>query len=438
MQIAPMAPRVLQERTIERLRAAVGAAGSDWSYVSALSGSGPVAEFEKACRQTLRVRHALALSSGTAALFVALHAVGVRPGDEVVVPAYSWPQTAAPVIHLGAVPIAADIDAERYTIDPRSVARCLTARTRAIIAVHLYGQPADMRTVCKLAHDRNLFVIEDCAQAFGASIAGRSVGNWGHIGCFSLGREKPLTGGEGGLLVTNRRAVYERALALSQHPIRLHYETGGCRLTEFGDFGFNFRPHPLALVIALSELRSNEKRRRCRAAFYQRLSEQLGGVPGIRPPVTMPACDHAWYRYCPTYVASELADGRLPRDTYIQALVAEGVPLYADPVGVPLHRRPGFRWAARRFPRCPAAAERCFRSGLALASWVAEQGDDGLITVIRAAFEKVAAAADDLAEHPDRCALLVLSSATDLLCTPPGRMRERKEWKTAHRYSQRR
>jgi dTDP-4-amino-4,6-dideoxygalactose transaminase len=385
--------------TVERMHAAVEAARLDWNYLSALSGAGPIAEFEAAARDALGVPYALAVSSCTAALYIALQSVGVRAGDEVIIPAYSWPATATPVLHMGAVPVVADIDPLTYTIDPESVISCVGPRTRAVVAVHLYGQPADLPKLVHACKSRSIPLIEDCAQAFGANIAGRAVGTWGDAGCYSLGCRKPLTGGEGGLIVTRNTSLYRHAIALSQHPLRIRFDGGKRTGSSVGDFPFNFRIHPFAAIIASSELAQSSELLDRRSSFYSRLSEALRGIPGIRPPDVPEGRTHAWYRYCPTFLSDELADWSLGRDVYLAAVLAEGVPIAGDPVAVPLHRRPGFRRTGAVVRRCPATHFRCYKSGLSIAPWLPLANNDQLIDQIQLAFHKVAASAEKLAER---------------------------------------
>lgn len=394
MQISAPKASALSQRAIDALREAAERARTDWSYVSALSGTGPVAALEAAVSEFVQARYGLAVSSGTAALFLALAAAGVKQGDEVIVPAYSWPHTVAPVLHLGAKPVFADSDPRRYTLSPPSVRERLTDRTVAMVAVHIYGQPADMPALTVIARERGITLIEDAAQAFGARLNGRPVGSWGDVGCFSLGRDKPVSGGEGGLFVTSSRPFFERAVALSQHPIRRRFET--TIRGALGDFGYNFRIHPLACVIARAEMEDAQARQRVRADYWVRLSDALAHVPGVRPPEVAINCDHAFWRYCPTFVPEELADGKLSRSAFIEALAAEGVPVYPDPVATSLEQR--LRGCAH--PVCRNAAERCRRTGLALAPWIAERPDT--ISALRSAVEKVAAAAERLEETERR------------------------------------
>ncbi len=376
---------LIAEASVRALQKAAEAARQDASYLCALSGSGPVARLESSMRELTGARHALALSSGTAAIFTALLAAGVGPGDEVIVPAYTWPQSVAPILQVGATVVYADIDPCTMTLDPGSLRRRLTPRTRAVIAVHLYGHPADVPALRAAIADPRVLLIEDAAQAVGARLGRKAVGALGDCACVSLGREKPVSGGEGGLLLTRRVHLYERAVSLTQHPLRQAYE-----LRRLGEFGYNLRMHPLAAVLAASELELCEERRSRRDRFFRRLSTALDKIAGIRPPECAPGVAHAWYRYCPTYVPEEL--GGLPRRLYVAALAAEGVPLAEDALRPPLHQRR----VPRRFPRplrarLPVTEDRSHRVGLTLDGWPAEQGDPALAELIAHAFRKVAA-----------------------------------------------
>ncbi len=397
LSLEPPAEPLLEEETLRALHGAVEACRHDSTYLYALSGGGPVAELEQEFARQVGARHALALSSGTAALFTALAACGVAPGDEVILPCYTWGQSLAPVLHLGAVPVFADIEPRRGTLDPRQVERLVTPRTRAVLAVHLFGMPADLPALSALCRHHNLALVEDAAQAFGARVEGRPVGGWGDAAGFSLGKGKPVTGGEGGLLCTNRWEVFERAVALSQHPLRQAWELGPARRapatrdaradnpapldwrhTLLGGsrrgvcLAWNFRPHALAAVIALAELRYGEQHRRRRADYYQALSHALEGVAGLRPPLCPPGVESAWYRYCPTYAPQEVGQGDVPRAAFVEALAARGVPLGEDPLPVPLDQDPAVRRlrGSARWGRLPHSHARAWRVGLSLPDWL--------------------------------------------------------------------
>lgn len=171
-----------------------------------------VEQFEADLAEFFGVPHALAVSSGTGALHAALSALGVGPGQEVILPAYMWVAVVAAVVNLGAIPVLADIDSS-FTLDPADVARRITSRTRGIIAVHMNGAQADVKALLKVARAHNLFLLEDCAQAAGASLDGQKLGTFGDMGIFSFQMNKNMTSGEGGAVVTRDLRLYRRAAA---------------------------------------------------------------------------------------------------------------------------------------------------------------------------------------------------------------------------------
>jgi dTDP-4-amino-4,6-dideoxygalactose transaminase len=169
--------------------------------------------FEREFAAFTGVRHAVAVTSGTAALHTALGALGVGPGQEVIIPAYLWVSIAAAVVNLGAVPVLADID-DTFCIDPQDVERKITPRTSAIVIAHMNGAPGNVQELAGIARDRGISLIEDCAQCAGGSIQGRSVGSFGDIAIFSFQLNKNMTAGEGGAVITNNEALWRRAVAI--------------------------------------------------------------------------------------------------------------------------------------------------------------------------------------------------------------------------------
>jgi len=203
-----------------------------------------VESFEGEFAAFLGVPHAIAVSSGTGALMVALSALGVGPGQEVIVPAYLWVSVVAAVVNLGAIPVLADID-DTFCLDPKSLETRITSRTTGIIVVHMSGAPADVKAIREVAQRRKLFLLEDCAQCAGGSVDGQRVGTFGDIATFSFQMNKNMTSGEGGCVATNNRRLYDRAFAchdlgfardeqgrlnLSDHDLCLWGH--GCRLDE--------------------------------------------------------------------------------------------------------------------------------------------------------------------------------------------------------------
>lgn len=173
---------------------------------------GEAEAFETEFASFLGVRHAIAVNSGTAALHIALSALGVGPGQEVIVPAYMWVSVVAAVVNLGAIPVLADID-ETFCLDPAAVQKAVTRRTTGIIAVHMSGAPANIIDLLKVARERGLFLVEDCAQCAGGSVQGKKVGTFGDMGIFSFQMNKNMTSGEGGAVVTDDARLYRRAFA---------------------------------------------------------------------------------------------------------------------------------------------------------------------------------------------------------------------------------
>jgi dTDP-4-amino-4,6-dideoxygalactose transaminase len=276
--------------------------------------------------------HAVTCVNGTVALELALRAAGIGPGDEVIIPAYTFIATASAVLHLGATPVFADIDPATYTLDPQSAAAMLSRRTRAIIPVHLAGAPADMDGLARVAARSGLAIIEDAAQAAGAEWRGRRVGAIGDLGTFSFQSTKVLTAGEGGAIVTNHEAHAEIVRSL-QNVGRLpggewyeHHRLGwNLRMTEF---------QAAVLLAQMDRLDAQIARREINAAHLDRLLREIEGIE----PLTRPGgvTRHPYYLYVFKYRAP--AFGGLRKARFIQALAAEGIP--AMPGYPPLHTMP--------------------------------------------------------------------------------------------------
>ena len=219
-------------------------------YYGPQEGPSKVAELEAAFAAHMGTRHALAVTSGTAALICGLQGIGIGPGDEVILPAYTWIASASAVLTAGGIPIMAEVDAS-LTLDPVDVERKISPHTRAIMPVHMRGAPARMDELLAIARRHGLGVVEDSAQANGGSYRGRRLGSLGDVGCFSLQFNKIITAGEGGLLITNREEVWKRA-------VMFHDVIGGLR-NNFPEseilWGANFRMPELLAAVALVQLR---------------------------------------------------------------------------------------------------------------------------------------------------------------------------------------
>ena len=279
--------------------------------------------------------HAVAVSNGTAAIELALLACGVEPGDEVIVPSYSFIASASAVPAVGAVPRFVDTDPETYNIDLDHLEEVITDRTVGVVGVHFAGYPMDMDRLVPLVEEHDLFLVEDAAHAQGTEWRGEKVGTFGDFGTFSFQESKSLPSGEGGIVVTDDDVLAERARIL--HNIGREQGTTGYRHYRMGT---NYRLSEIHAALALGQLEKLDAENRTRERNERLLVEELQSIPGIE---TKPRDERITARgYCLEnfrYDADEF-DG-LPRDRFIEALVAEGVPV-SDGYEMPLYRQPAF------------------------------------------------------------------------------------------------
>jgi len=234
------------------------------------------ARFEKAFAEYLGVRYATALPSCTSAIHLSLRALGVGPGDEVIVPDITWIATAAPITYVGATPVFADVDSRTWCLSADSFEACVTARTRAVIPVDLYGNMPDMDAIREVASRRAIAVVEDAAEAIGSEYKGRKAGSFGEAGVFSFHGSKTLTTGEGGMLVTNRQDLYERALFL-----RDHGRKPGDKMFFNTEVAYKYRMSSLQAALGLAQLERIEElvaRKRQIFAWYQ---EEFADVENV-------------------------------------------------------------------------------------------------------------------------------------------------------------
>ncbi|MFJ2867695.1 DegT/DnrJ/EryC1/StrS family aminotransferase [Kitasatospora sp. NPDC087314] len=303
---------------------------------------GQVRELENDFRQLVGAPHALAVNSGTSALYSAFFGIGLAPGDEVLAPTYTFLATVMPLFAVNAVPVLVDVDEWTGNLDPADLERQLTTRTRAVVVTHLNGVPADMPAVTEFARRHGLAVVEDCSQAHGAVCAGAHVGSFGDAAAFSLQAKKTVSAGTGGILLTGDQRVYERAVMLGHFLDRAEQAVTSDEYARFAStgFGHNLRMHPVGAALARGSLRALPETLRDRKANHDLLDRLLTDIPGLRPPVREPYMDElGHYSYQPLYVPEEL-DG-LPAELFVRAAVAEGVPL-SRPRSAPLHCQPVF------------------------------------------------------------------------------------------------
>jgi perosamine synthetase len=313
--------------------------------------TGPcVADFEREFAEYHGAAHCVATSSGTTAIHTALIALGIGEGDEVIVPAHTFIASATPVLHQRATPVFADVDEHTFCIDPESVRECITDKTKAIIAVHLNGHPADLDPLIEIAGARGIVVIEDAAQAHGAKYKGRMVGTIGEAGCFSFWEDKIITtGGEGGAIIASDDALVEHMQRIRHHG-EGPTEAKGERAYYHLDLGYNYRMTSIQAATGLVQLRKLDEyliARRRNAAY---LSERLAELSHIEPPFVADYAVHSYYKYiCRLRPESGIDIAR-----FVAAVAAEGLPI-SRRYPTPLPQQPVFREMGLAGAPCPTA-----------------------------------------------------------------------------------
>lgn len=293
-------------------------------------------EFSQAYAMWLKVKRVVTCTNGTAAIEIALRAVGVKPADEVIVPSYTFVATASSVLSMGAVPIFADIEPETYMIDPESVEAAITPKTKAIIPVHIGGGPADLDRIMKIAREHDFRVIEDAAQAHGAEWNGRRIGGDGDMAIWSFQSSKNLTSGEGGALSTNNEEVGEDAWSIMNCGRRKDRQW-----YEHFILGSNFRMTEFQAAVLLKQLAKVEGQMKTRDKSATYLAKRLKEVEGIAPLESYPQTTrHAHHLFIMRYDKSSF--GGVPKEKFVQAMNKEGIPL-APGYTVPLHELPAIR-----------------------------------------------------------------------------------------------
>jgi len=287
-------------------------------------------QFEREYAAATGRRHGIAVANGTLALELALHAFGIGDGDEVISPSRTYVASASCAVMRGAIPVVADVDRDSQCITASTIRAVLTPRTRAVVVVHLVGWPCAMEEIMELARQHNLIVIEDCAQAHGASYRGKPVGAFGHAAAFSFCQDKIITtGGEGGLLLLDDDAKYERAWAYKdigrsfdavyrrKHPLGFRW------LTE--SFGSNWRLTEMQAAIGRIQLHKLPTWHSQRAHNAAQLADGLSGLSALRIPRPPADTVHAWYRQYMFVKPERLRDG-WTRDRIMEAITSAGVP----------------------------------------------------------------------------------------------------------------
>ncbi|MBW1678415.1 MAG: DegT/DnrJ/EryC1/StrS aminotransferase family protein [Deltaproteobacteria bacterium] len=294
-----------------------------------------VALFEEKFAERINVKYAAAVCNGTAALHLALVALGIGEGDEVIVPTLTYIACANAISYTGAVPVFVDSLKETWQMDPDDVQRKITSKTRGIMAVHLYGHPCEMEKLKSLADEYDLFLIEDCAEAFGSLYKGQHVGSFGHIAAYSFFGNKTITTGEGGMVVTNDETLYERAI---------HYRGQG--LAKYREYwhdvlGYNYRMTNICAAIGLAQLEmANEilKRKRIISEWYKKELEDI-------PVEFHQEKEYVKHSY---WMCSILVELTKDRDPLRGCLREEGIE--TRPIFYPIHTMPMYCLKFQRHP----------------------------------------------------------------------------------------
>ncbi len=303
--------------------------------------------------QRAGAKHGLAVNSATGALHLALAALGVRRGDEVITSTYTFAACVNVIEHVGATPVVVDIEPDTLNLDPAAVEAAITPRTRALLTVDYAGHPADYARLLPLAARHGLPVVEDAAHALGARWDGRPVGSWATITAFSFYATKNLTTGEGGCAVTDDDALAERLSILSLHGMNRdawkRYTAAGSWYYEVTAPGYKYNLSDVLAAIGVGQLERFDEFQRIRAERVARYHQRLAAIPEIGRPVTRAGVDHAWHLYP---IALDLDRLTIDRARFIQELRAENIGTSVH--FIPIHRHPHFRDSlgldAARFP----------------------------------------------------------------------------------------
>ncbi len=304
----------------------------DSGLLTQKAGKGPmVSEFEKKFSRYVKVKHCIALNSGTAALHAALLALDLKSGDEIIIPSFTFVATASVALHVGAKPIFVDIDPEIYAMDPNEVEKAITPKTKAIIPVHLFGHPADMDPLIALARKNDLTIIEDACQAHGALYKKQPVGAIGDLACFSFYPSKNMTTGEGGMLTTNDDEIAETVRIIINHGEKEAYQT--IRL------GHNFRMPEVSAAIGSVQIDKLPKFIDQRRKNVKYLTSIIKDNPNIQLPIVKEWADHGWYLFTVRILQKNTS---MTRDTFVKKMHEAniGASIYYE---TPLHLIPYFR-----------------------------------------------------------------------------------------------
>jgi dTDP-4-amino-4,6-dideoxygalactose transaminase len=345
-----------------------------------------VEQFERAFARYKNAPYAAAVSSGTAAIHVALVALGIGPGDEVIAPAMTFCSTIHCIVHAGAMPVLVDCDRNTINLDPAQIERNITPRTKAILAVHMCGRCCEMDPILDIARRYGLRVIEDCAHAIEAKYRGQPAGLMGDAGCFSFYPTKNIATCDGGMVITRDGALYEGVKVLSLQGMTADAWSrfvGGPTGYEVVAAGFKYNMTDVAAAIALPQLDSVSENWQRRQSLWHSYGERLAGLPLQLPAATEPESRHAYHLYTPLLELDQISASR---EQIVAALDAEniGVGIHYVPVHQQPYYRTKFRFTDDDFPNATFVGERTI--SLPLAAGMTERDVEDVATALRRIF----------------------------------------------------
>lgn len=364
-------------------------------------GGPKVREFERACEAYFGVKHAITVNSWTSGLIAAVGAIGIEPGDEVIVSPWTMCASATAILHWNAIPVFADIEPETFNLDPQSVEANISPYTKAIMVTDIFGHSADMDALMAIADQHGLKVISDTAQAPGAYYKGKYAGTLARVGGYSLNYHKHIHTGEGGILVTDDDDIAERMQLIRNHAEAVVGDKGVTNLANM--IGYNFRLGEIECAMGIEQLKKLQGLVAARQRVADRLTAGLQALKGLRTPIIKPDCTHAYYVY-PMVLDVDLLG--VSRSKIYEALAAEGIEGlaagYANLHLLPMYQQKlaygskGFPWTSDICHRdvdyrrgiCPVAEELQVKSYLGYAMCLNDLSDED-VDLMAAAFRKV-------------------------------------------------
>jgi dTDP-4-amino-4,6-dideoxygalactose transaminase len=352
--------------------------------------SGPrVRAFEQAFAEAVGAKHAVALNSGTAALHLALEALGIGEGDDVVVPVMTFAATAEVVVHLGARPVFVDCFPDSLLLDADKLEAAATPRAKAVVPVHFAGQACDMDEILAFARGKGLAVVEDAAHAFPAAYRGRNIGTIGDATAFSFYSTKPLAAGEGGMLTTDDESIARRVKIMSLHGMSFggeyRYRKEGTWRYEITAPGFKYNLPELQAALGLVQLRRREELLAKRKALAERYNAGLGDLNELEPPPVLPERRHAWHLFVIRLRTETL---KIDRDRFIEELRERNIGTSVH--FIPLHRQPYYRDTFGLRPEDFPNAETAYHRIVSLPLWPDMTPEDAadVVTAVRDIIEE--------------------------------------------------